>query len=343
MKSGMVARRKSGIIRRRQDTTPLHQKVLAAPGEQWLSFHELSADLYDSIHSLPRWTVLCTGALLNASLLALRVSRYSLEIFMDVFGAQLVSPVVVEIVGGKTVEPVAPLELSPTISESLSWLLIALEVMICIFSIYPMVAAYNHRRSYQLLCLDADTPVSSSNARLVDLETVLDDDDLTIWSQIRTQWNNGRLNGSTKSKVWLLSIWNPSPFHLSLMCAYSPLHVALDYAATPENIVLITAFIISMTAMLSTLVTMFESQQRDIRILNAQSHHEYSKRFVYPRVFPARSEMATDTMELQVDDIFDMLPLSSATREDTQKEDVSLKSNENRSSKRSPLSNKHLK
>lgn len=110
---------------------------------------------------------------------------------------------------------------------------------------------------------------------------------LLVFSQYRTYET---FADGTASKF---KVWRPVPAMLTFFCAYGPAHVAIIYAVAQLHLQVACLAITSI--MLHQLVQHHLESVKSNQRLFANVSQEYNIRFVYPRVFPSRRSIGTQT------------------------------------------------
>jgi Protein of unknown function (DUF2418) len=91
--------------------------------------------------------------------------------------------------------------------------------------------------------------------------------------------------------VWEISVWNPTPLGLKLLCLFSPAHVVIYWMflptapldPSPSVTYVKTIFLVAvLSSFVSFMRIIFEQQQKDTSIISKHVLREYDTKFVHP-------------------------------------------------------------
>ena len=126
----------------------------------------------------------------------------------------------------------------------------------------------------------------------------------TVLSSFSSESTASRAHPQEGRDVWEVSVWDPTPLGLKLLCLFSPVHV-LVYSMflptapldpTPSLTYFKTFLLVSVvSAQALFLRHNFEQQQKDKAIINREVLHEYDTKFVHPNLNPPVRDVGTQT------------------------------------------------
>lgn len=117
-----------------------------------------------------------------------------------------------------------------------------------------------------------------------------------------------RAHPDQNKDVWELSVWDPLPVCIRLLCFFSPGHVLVYLLFLPlaplDPRPSMTVFnTLVMQLVLSTqlllLCARFSQQAKDTAIIQREVLHEYDAKFVHPRLYPVVRDVGTQVSEEQ--------------------------------------------
>lgn len=102
--------------------------------------------------------------------------------------------------------------------------------------------------------------------------------------------------------VWQLSVWNPHPLAMKLFCFFSPGHVLVYWLFLPTSasdprpsVTIVTTVVLAalLSIQMSTFVSSFSQQSKDMSVVHKEVMHEYDTKYVHPRTQPLMRSVAT--------------------------------------------------
>ncbi|KTW29989.1 uncharacterized protein T551_01933 [Pneumocystis jirovecii RU7] len=104
---------------------------------------------------------------------------------------------------------------------------------------------------------------------------------------------NEPINSNTNEHVWELSVWNPSKQLIYFFCFFNPVHLILlwYHPLSLKHLMLAAAIAFQ----LFLLHQVYAGYVTDKSIIHGEVFNEYSKKFVEPRLFPYKRDVATST------------------------------------------------
>ncbi|KTW28055.1 hypothetical protein T552_01917 [Pneumocystis carinii B80] len=164
-----------------------------------------------------------------------------------------------------------------------------------IWSVFCTILCFGTSRQYCLFAREEEHPPPSTSAR----RRVLNKEGVS--GTLRSLIDRFRLVNSKEEKkgsniseeVWELRVWNPSTLLIRFFCFFNPINLILLWTnpLSPKNILLATGISIQ----LYLFHRIYANYVIDKSIIHSEVFHEYSKKFVEPRLFPYKRDVATST------------------------------------------------
>ena len=117
-----------------------------------------------------------------------------------------------------------------------------------------------------------------------------------------------RAHADKARDVWELSIWDPLPISLQLLCLFGPGHVFVYLIFLPlapldprPSVTVFNTLVMQVTlsTLLLLLAARFTQQAKDSAIIQKEVMHEYDTKFVHPRLHPVVRDVGTQLSEEQ--------------------------------------------
>lgn len=198
-------------------------------------------------------------------------------------------------------------------SSSTSWssiLIFPLCWGLVAFSITNAVYAVSRTRKYRLFGADIDVKPNTTSARRVRVQSspVASSPLRFIADMISPDSAESRAHPEKNRDVWELSIWDPLPVCIRLLCFFSPGHVLVYLIHLPlapldprPSVTVFNTLImqIVLSVQMILLSSRYSQQARDGAIIQREVFHEYDTKFVQPRIHPIVRDVGTQMSEEQ--------------------------------------------
>ncbi|KAJ2726985.1 hypothetical protein GGI07_000102 [Coemansia sp. Benny D115] len=158
---------------------------------------------------------------------------------------------------------------------------------------------FNTRRAYQMRMKDDGSSLLSSSCRRVRLGTRRPQWAQTLWGWapwMLWKWIAG-VDDKIQGEIWELSLWIPSTFSRNLFCWYSPVQLLILAFMNGSNWFYILPLAAAVAGQCTFLVFSYTTLVKDKQILFGEVYNEYNQKFVHPRVFAPKRDVATSTSE----------------------------------------------
>jgi hypothetical protein len=187
----------------------------------------------------------------------------------------------------------------------LVWSLVALSAANALYAV-------TRTRKYRLFEANVEVQPSTPSARRVRLEsTPLTSSPLRFIADLITPESaESRAHPDKARDVWELSIWDPVPASLQLLCFFSPGHVLAYMIFLPlapldprPSVTVFCTLVMQvvMTTQMLLLCSGFAQQAKDNAIIQKEVMHEYDTKFVHPRLHPVVRDVGTQISDDQLD------------------------------------------
>ncbi|KAJ2853106.1 hypothetical protein FB639_006596, partial [Coemansia asiatica] len=146
---------------------------------------------------------------------------------------------------------------------------------------------------------DEDTSLLTSNCRRVSVGTRRPGWAKRWWGWgfwMLWKWVAG-IDDQIQGEIWELALWMPSTFNRNLFCWYSPVQLLILSFMNGTNWFYIIPLAAAVACQCTYLVFAYTTMVKDKQILFGEVYNEYNQKFVNPRVFAAKRDAATSTME----------------------------------------------
>ncbi|KAG5438149.1 hypothetical protein PCANB_003000 [Pneumocystis canis] len=104
---------------------------------------------------------------------------------------------------------------------------------------------------------------------------------------------SSRTSTSSNEYIWELTVWNPSTLLIYFFCFFNPIHLILlwNHPLSPKHLILAA----TIAFQLFFLHRIYAGYVADKSIIHSEVFYEYSKKFVEPRLFSYKRNVATST------------------------------------------------
>ncbi|OAA43590.1 hypothetical protein NOR_04165 [Metarhizium rileyi] len=185
----------------------------------------------------------------------------------------------------------------------LSWGLVA-------FSIVNAVYTVSRTRKYRLFAADIEVKPTTSSVRRVKVQSspVASSPLHFIADLMSSDSAESRAHPDKSRDVWELSIWDPLPVCIRLVCLFSPGHVFVYLIFLPlapldprPSVTVFNTLIMQavLSAQMIFLTSRYSQQAKDAAIVQKEVFHEYDTKFVQPRIHPVVRDVGTQMSEDQ--------------------------------------------
>lgn len=179
-------------------------------------------------------------------------------------------------------------------------------------------------RKYRMFEANIDVQIDTPSARRVRVQSSpASSSPLRYLTDLVTpDTADSRAHPDRKRDVWELSVWDPVPISLRLLCFFSPGHI-LVYAlflplapldprpsVTIFNLILVQAVL---SAQLLVLSSRFAQQAKDNAIIQKEVMHEYDTKFVHPQLHPIVRDAGTQISDEQPANAREFVQLGTPT------------------------------
>lgn len=158
-------------------------------------------------------------------------------------------------------------------------------------------------RRYRLFSANIDLRPSTPSARRVRAQSSPSSSPLRYIADMMTpDTAESRAHPDKDRDVWELSVWNPPPVSVQLLCFFSPGHVLVYLVALPlapldprPSMTVLSTLVMQavLSAQLLLLSSRYSQQAKDNAIIQKEVMHEYDTKFVHPRLHPAVRDVGT--------------------------------------------------
>ncbi|KZS89935.1 hypothetical protein SISNIDRAFT_488797 [Sistotremastrum niveocremeum HHB9708] len=108
------------------------------------------------------------------------------------------------------------------------------------------------------------------------------------------------------NQIQELEVWAPGDFEKTLFTVYSPVHSLLWRTWDFNNWFLVLCILGLVSLQVHGLMYTYEALVKDRAIISAEVMNEYDQKFVNPRIFPVRRDVATSTNEAEFITSYDL-------------------------------------
>ncbi|KAH7328014.1 hypothetical protein B0I35DRAFT_403455 [Stachybotrys elegans] len=183
--------------------------------------------------------------------------------------------------------------------------------LVCI-SLLNALYAFTRTRSYRLFEANVDVRPSTPSARRVKVQSTPTSSasPMRFLADLMTPDSaESRAHPDKSRDVWEISVWDPLPVSLQLVCLFSPGHVLAYLLFLPlapldprPSVTVFCTLVMQgvLTGQLLVLASQFTQQAKDNAIIQKEVMHEYDTKFVHPRLHPVVRDVGTQVTEDQV-------------------------------------------
>jgi hypothetical protein len=179
-----------------------------------------------------------------------------------------------------------------------------------ILSFANAVYAITRTRKYRLFEASVETKLSTPSARRVKAQSspATSSPLQYIADMVAPESAEARAHPDKNRDVWELSVWDPLPMSLQLMCLFGPGHVLVYLLFLPlapldprPSVTVFNTMVMEATlsGLLLLLSSCFAQQAKDTAIISKEVMHEYDTKFVHPRLHPVVRDVGTQCSEDQ--------------------------------------------
>lgn len=177
------------------------------------------------------------------------------------------------------------------------WLLVAISTLNALY-------ALTRTRQYRLFESNIDREPQTPSARRVKVQStpVSASPIRFISNLVSTQSAESRAHPDSAKDVWELSVWDPLPITLQLLCIFSPGHVLVYMMNLPvspleerPSVTVVKCILLQavMTVQMLVLTARYSRLIKDSAIIQKEVMHEYDTKFVHPRLHPVVRDVGT--------------------------------------------------
>ncbi|TPX69055.1 hypothetical protein SpCBS45565_g02663 [Spizellomyces sp. 'palustris'] len=194
---------------------------------------------------------------------------------------------------------------TPTLTDTCVYVAEFAVLAVCVLN-----TVYMFRRSKKLLLFRQPTVhsglIRSPNAKIVSVDVTgaeYDDVDEQVYEQPARTWKDKILfwkkpkavRPQNLRRVWQLTVWDPSPFAISLFCSFSPLQLAILHNITCETWGSTIPVASLCALLLHFVVDTFQTHLKDKEIVAGQVLHEFSQDMSKMENFPPERKFDIET------------------------------------------------
>ncbi|KAG6034932.1 hypothetical protein E4U41_006296 [Claviceps citrina] len=198
-------------------------------------------------------------------------------------------------------------------ASSSSWssmLMYPLSWMLATFSITNAAYAVSRTRRYRLFEADIDVKPNTSSAKRVRVQSnpVASSPLRFVADMLSPDSAESRAHPAKGRDVWELSVWDPLPVCVRLLCLFSPGHVLVYLTSMPlapldprPSVTVFNTLImqIVLSVQMILLSSRYSQQAIDSAVIQREVFHEYDTKFVQPRIHPIVRDVGTQMSEEQ--------------------------------------------
>ncbi|QUC21588.1 uncharacterized protein UV8b_05831 [Ustilaginoidea virens] len=185
----------------------------------------------------------------------------------------------------------------------LCWALVAISISNAVYTV-------SRTRKYRLFEADIDEKPSTPSVRRVRVQSSpTASTSLRLISDLMSaDTAESRAHPEKSRDVWELSIWDPLPVCIRLLCLFSPGHVLIYFIFLPlapldprPSVTVLNTLVmqIVLSAQMFLLSSRYSQKAQDSQILQKEVFHEYDTKFVQPRIHPIVRDAGTQLSEDQ--------------------------------------------
>ncbi|KAK2616434.1 hypothetical protein QQS21_000676 [Conoideocrella luteorostrata] len=178
------------------------------------------------------------------------------------------------------------------------------------FSVTNALYTVSRTRKYRLFEADIDIKPSTSSAKRVRVQSspVASSPLRFIADMISPEPAESRAHPQKSRDVWELSVWDPLPVCIRLLCLFSPGHVLIYLISLPlapldprPSVTVFNTLIMQvvLSVQMILLSSRYTQQAKDSSIIQKEVFHEYDAKFVQPRIHPIVRDVGTQMSEDQ--------------------------------------------
>ncbi|KAG6007754.1 hypothetical protein E4U21_005593 [Claviceps maximensis] len=183
------------------------------------------------------------------------------------------------------------------------WILVA-------FSVTNAVYTISRTRKYRLFEADIDVKPNTSSAKRVRVQSnpVASSPLRFLTDLLSPESAESRAHPEQNRDVWELSVWDPLPVCIRLLCLFSPGHVLVYLTFLPlapldprPSVTVFNTLIMQIVLSLQMILlsSRYSQQARDSAVIQREVFHEYDTKFVQPRIHPVVRDVGTQMSEEQ--------------------------------------------
>ncbi|KAG6052767.1 hypothetical protein E4U17_005427 [Claviceps sp. LM77 group G4] len=180
---------------------------------------------------------------------------------------------------------------------TICWVLVA-------FSVTNAVYTVSRTRKYRLFEADIDVKPNTSSAKRVRVHSNPGNSSPLrfLADMVLPDSADSRAHPEKKRDVWELSMWDPLPVCIQLLCLFSPGHVLVYLIFMPlapldprPSVTVFNTLImqIVLSVQMILLSSRYSQQAKDSAIIQREVFHEYDTNFVQPRINPVVRDVGT--------------------------------------------------
>ncbi|KAI0159633.1 hypothetical protein GGR57DRAFT_433076 [Xylariaceae sp. FL1272] len=181
--------------------------------------------------------------------------------------------------------------------ELIIWILVIISCSNAVFTAY-------RSRKYRLFEANVDVKPETPSARRVRVQSSpASSSPLRLLADIvSTESAESRAHPDSTRDVWEISMWDPLPISLSLVCTFSPVHILIYMMFLPlapmdvrPSVTVFNCLLLQIiiSAQLMLFQSRFSQQNKDTAVIQKEVMHEYDTKFVHPNLYPTVRDVGT--------------------------------------------------
>lgn len=184
--------------------------------------------------------------------------------------------------------------------------------------------AMTKTRKYRLFEANVEVKPSTSSARRVKMRSELGTSSPLryIAERLAPETAESRAHPDKSKDVWELSVWDPLPISLRMLCFFSPGHVVVYLLFLPlasldprPSVTVFNTLLVQilLSVQLLYMSTRYTQQAKDHAIIQKEVMHEYDTKFVQPRLHPIVRDAGTQISDIGPRQIREMVSTGTPT------------------------------
>ena len=176
--------------------------------------------------------------------------------------------------------------------------------LLSLMSFVNAIYTFYRKRHYRLFEAPVDAPPSTPSARRVRVDSSpVSSSPLRFLSGVMgSNSAQARAHPNSKTDVWEISVWDPTPLCLKLFCLFSPGHVLMYWFFLPTlpedprpstTVVTALSLAILLSVQLLLLQQSFSQQSKDSSLIHKEVFNEYDIKYVHPHTHPLMRDVGT--------------------------------------------------